>query len=232
LESRPWLLSNLEAGRQLVSDLGRPISGAERSQPVWRNIPWQTVDAFLSRYCFDPRGSNEIGAIRQYIQAQARQQELVEWTVSIRGLSSVDENLGVEPLLMVGGHSISRISRSRKQNPINDIGSLVNPVTRNAAGGDEEIGLSSEQLALARAEVNDDFPRALRTQRSRREGLLLLYPISPNSVPRGSGENRLPLFEEPSAGCTVLGVAISFPVSDSAATIEYVVGSVGSAGGS
>jgi len=136
-------------------------------------------------------------------------------------------------MLMVNGSPMNRISRSRKQNPVNDIGSLVNPATLNKTGGDEEIGLTAEQMASARTEANEglDFPRALRKQRSRREGLLLLYPISPNSVPRRSESSRLPLFNNPANGCTVLGIAMSFPVSESAATIEYIVGSVGNAGG-
>ena len=90
--------------------------------------------------------------------------------------------------------------------------------------------MTDEQLATARAETNEvgSFPRALRRQRSRRQGLLLLYPISPNSHPRSDDGNRIPLFEHPDRdGCTVLGIAMVFPVSDSAATIEYVVGSVG-----
>jgi hypothetical protein len=232
LDDQAWLQTNLEAGRQLISDLGRLTSGTS-SQPVWSRVQWQTIDAFLSMYCFDPRGTNEIGAVRQYIQAQARRDELVEWTVSIRGLSSTDETLGVEPILMVNGSPINRISRSKKRNPFNDIGSLVNPATLNKAGGDEEIGLTAAQLASARTEANEglDFPRALRKQRSRRECLLLLYPISPNSTPRQTEGSRLPLFENPTNGCTVLGVAMSFPISDSDATIEYIVGSVGNAGG-
>ncbi len=227
LEDRAWLLANLEAGRQLISDLGGPSSGT--AQPVWNGVPWQTIDAFLSRYCFDPHSTNEIGAVRQYIKTQARQDELIEWCVSIRGLNSPDHAMGVEPLLLVNGRPVNRISRSRKQNPANDIGSLVNPATLNKAGGDEEIGLTAEQLAVARTEANEgeEFPRALRRQRSHREGLLLLYPISPNSVPRRNEGSRLPLFDNPADGCTVLGIAMSFPVSESAATIEYIVGSVG-----
>ena len=233
LEDRAWLVSNLEAGRQLVSDLGTPASGTGDRSPVWSGVAWQTIDTFFSRYCFDPRGTNEIGAVRQYIQAQARQDELVDWTVSIRGLRSRDERLGAESALVVAGIPMNRISRSRKQNPANDIGSLVNPATLNAAGGDEEIGLTADQLTAARTDANAglEFPRALRRQRSRREGLLLLYPISPHSVPRRNEGGRLPLFDNPAEGCTVLGIAMSFPVSDSAATIEYVVGSVATAGG-
>jgi len=230
LEDRAWLQANLEAGRQLIDSLGEPSQGTmAQSQPVWSGVPWQTIDTFLSQYCFDPRGINEMGAVRQYIQEQTRQDELIEWVISIRGLNARNDQLGIEPLLLVNGSPVNRISRSRLRNPLYSIGSLVNPATRGKSGGDEEIGLTNEQLATARAEANEEesFPRALRRQRSLREGLLLLYPISPNSSPRGNEGNRLPLFDNPVNGCTVLGVAMSFPVSESAATIEYVVGSAG-----
>jgi len=172
-----------------------------------------------------------MGAVRQYLQAQIRQDELVEWCVSLCGRGH-EELLGTEPALSVAGVPVNRISRTRLRSPPYSIGSLVNPATRGGepGTGDEEVGLTPEQLAAARAEAREtgDFPRALRRQRDRREGLLLLYPISPYSRPRSNEGTRLPLFDNPERdGVTVLGVAIVFPVSDSAATVEYVLGSVG-----
>jgi hypothetical protein len=235
LEDRTWLQFNLDAASQLLSDIGDPNHpSSTRSCPVWVGVHWQVVDAFLSRYRFDPRGSHEVGAIRQYLQAQARQGELVEWLIAIPGLSAVDRNLGTEPLLSVLGAPANRISRTRLRNKPYDIGTLVNPATldREPRSGDEEIGLTDAQLAAARAEALADteqrgrFPRALRRQRSARQGLLLLYPISPESRPRADTQSRLPLFDNPASAPTVVGIAIVFPASDSAATIEYVVGSV------
>jgi hypothetical protein len=112
----------------------------------------------------------------------------------------------------------------------------VNPATQGGAtgSGDEEVGLMDEQLVAARAQADaiGSFPLALRRQRSPRQGLLLLYPISPNSRPRNDEGTRQPLFDNPERdGCTVLGIAISFPASNSDATIEYVVGSVGNTAG-
>lgn len=235
LEDRSWLQANLDAGRQLVEQLGAPMQGtADNSPPVWSGVPWQTIDSFLERYRFDPRGANEMGAVRQYIQRQARQDELVGWWVSIRGLNTRDEQLGVEPLLSVNGFPINRINRSRLINPVYSIGSLVNPVAINKNGGDEEIGLTNEQLEAARIQArteNESYSWALRRQRNRREGLLLIYPISPNSIPRRNEGNRMPLFDQPANAFTVLGIAMVFPASESAATIEYIAGSAGNSGG-
>lgn len=236
LEDRPWLQSNLEASRRLITDIGNPGHPSSTAVcPVWAEVPWQTVDTFLSRYRFDPRGSHEMGAIRQYLQAQARQDELVEWLIAVPGLATADRQLGTEPLLSVRGTAPNRISRTRLRNKPYDIGTLVNPATLDGASrsGDEEIGLTDAQLAAARTAARDDtdlrgrFPRALRRQRSARQGLLLIYPIGPASRPRAGVQSRLALFEDPANAPTVIGIALVFPASDSAATIEYVVGSVG-----
>jgi hypothetical protein len=198
---------------------------------VWSSVPWQTVDSFLSRYRFDPRGSHEMGAIRQYLQAQTQQNELVRWVIAVPGLGTPDNQLGVEPLLSIRGTPANRVSRTRLRNKPYDIGTLVNPATLTGTprGGDEEIGLSDEQLAAARSGADDagSFPRALRRQRDASEGLLLLYPVSPASRPRAGTQSREALFDDPARGLTVVGMALVFPASDSAATIEYVVGSVG-----
>jgi hypothetical protein len=111
---------------------------------------------------------------------------------------------------------------------------LVNPATAGGrpGAGDEEIGLTEIQIERARVNVRigmfDTLGKALRAERDRREGLLLLYPISRFSSPRGNSEARVRLFENPERdGCTVVGIALVFPASDSAATIEYIIGSVG-----
>lgn len=237
LTDRAWLEANLDAGRQLLAEIGDPNHATStRTRPVWSGVPWQTVDAFLSRYRFDPRGSHDMNAIRQYLQLQIDQDELVEWVIAIPGLAATDNRLGIEPLLSVRGSPANRISRTRLRNKPYDIGTLVNPATlgNSPGSGDEEVGLTADQLAAAGAGVDEagSFPRALRRQRNPREGVLLLYPISPESRPRAGTQSRVPLFDDPARdGLTVLGIALVFPHSVSDVAIEYVVGSVGGEGG-
>ena len=74
-------------------------------------------------------------------------------------------------------------------------------------------------------------------QRDPKEGLLLIYPISAHSQPKTTAQGtngepgKQPLFDDRSRhGATVIGIAASFPHSDSeAATGGYVVGSAGPA---
>ena len=91
---------------------------------------------------------------------------------------------------------------------------------------DELIGLSDEALASA-DQVYREFPGLAKSVRQREqrdpaEGVLMIYPISPASMPDGRGKNRLPLFGMPDDVPTVIQYALSFPFSRSDATVEYV----------
>jgi hypothetical protein len=127
---------------------------------------------------------------------------------------------------------VNAISRSRLKNDRSSIGVLTNPGRASGAirQGDEEIGLTDEQIHTARAQYQaDEFERiraALLAQRSPQNGLMVIYPISRNSKKKADADDRVDLFEEPDRASDVIGVAIGFPRSSSAATIEYISGSV------
>lgn len=237
LNDRNWLSKNLEAGASLVSSLGCPPSSSE-DDPIttWKNVTWKAVDKFFENYAFHPDGLYEANAIRQYIKRQTDQGELTRWIVSIRG-ERKETDLGRERSLESCGRIVNRISRSRLKNYRKSIGSLINPATykKPAFYGDEEIGLPEEKIEEARAvakqyendKPNVHFTQFLRSTRSKEEGVLLLYPISPLSEPGRNQKNRENLFDNPAGEPTVLGVAVVFPESQSAATIQYIVGSVG-----
>lgn len=234
LDDLSWLLDNLNAGVDLVRNLENlPLDNSYGLTPVWRNVPWQIIDSFLEKYRLYPRGIGDMGAIRQYIKRQADQEELVRWTVAIRGLNkeNLKDGLGTEPALSFGNIKINRIGRALKGSiSPNETVTLITPAqaSKDYYSGDEEIGLTHSQIDAARKMKENDtrlsYSHLLRKQRSKEEGLLLLYPVSPNSRPSGKGR---PLFEHPEGKPTVLGIAISFPASGSAATIEYIIGSVG-----
>jgi len=231
LEDKPWLERNLEATRVFLGALGRPDS-ASSSRYVWNDISARNVTEFLAQYSIDPRSTFVDGAaIRQYIDRQNQQDELIRWRVAVisQRTASDQENLGV-----LGASRINTITRTRQESNLRSIGVLINPATARGemGNGDEEIGLSPDQIQQARTNYSAGrfrtFGQALRAQRDRREGLLLLYPINKNSAIRAGSELRRPLFDNPERdGCTVIGAALVFPASDTAATIEYIVGSVG-----
>ena len=65
--------------------------------------------------------------------------------------------------------------------------------------------------------------RVLRLLRRRSHGLLLIYPVKPPTVVKG--ENNMP--DSPTGmaeiGIPVIGVALSFPTSDTVLGVEYRV---------
>jgi hypothetical protein len=231
LEDRAWLQRNLDAARTFLGSLGRPGT-IEDSRYTWDGVNAREIDDFLAAYSIDPRSSfMDAGALRQYINQQVQQDELIRWKVGVISQESARdvENLGIQ-----GAPGVNTITRTRERSNPRSIGVLINPATAGgrAGAGDEEIGLTGAQMQRARtnagAGVFRTLGKALRAERDRGEGLLLLYPISRFSSPRANSEKRIPLFENPERdGCTVVGLALVFPASDSAATIEYIVGSVG-----
>ncbi|MBX9791400.1 MAG: Z1 domain-containing protein [Pirellulales bacterium] len=210
LDDRVWLAHNLKTTQHLVGQLGEPNYTAVNDQiPSWRHVPWRVIDAFLAEYQFDARGTNDASAIREYLKRQTEHDELLEWCVSLRALASPGGELGIEPALPIRGQPVARISRTRLRGVPHSIGSLVEPTARGKpiGSGDEEIGLTEQELRDAREEANQtgDFPSALRRRRNPAEGLLLLYPISPFSKPRANSTNRERLFDNPDRdGCTVV----------------------------
>lgn len=230
LDNRPWLRHNLDATRRFLGAIGAPRD-VRGGQHVWAGIDWQRVDSFLSEYRTDPRATLIDGdLIRRYVSTQARQGELIRWWVAVLALASKNAMLGTANLGVAGHPALNTIARTAKRATPFSIGSLVNPATRDGSG-DEEVGLIEVQVARARARAAEeeiDLGAALRAERDRQEGLLLVYPISKHSRPKEGAQNRIPLFDDPERyGCTVIGIALVFPASDSAATIEWVVGSVG-----
>ena len=227
--------SNLNATRTFLQKLG-PDDEIVHARYIWRSVDWKLIYDFLANYATDPRSSTiNSGSVRQYIYAQAQQGELISWTVAVVSLN--DQALDSEDLSIEGHYSISTIGRTRKVIQPHSIGALINPATLSGSpgAGDEEVGLSDDQIRNARANVADGtyptFGDALRAERDKTEGLLLIYPISKLSKPARESNSRTPLFDNPEGdGCTVIGVALAFPRSSSASTIEYITGSVGDLG--
>jgi hypothetical protein len=226
LSDSEWLNANLEATRALIRGLGTPTPEDDLNF-TWEDVDAEDVVRFLNAYKAVPSSSFDIEPVRKYIAEQRKRGELSRWIVSIR--SRRDSSLGTEDLGMK--NRVNMISRTRLANAVDNIGSLVNPVIRTKRGGDEELGLSDTQVkaALEACSRNPDlnYGDALRMQRDPSQGVLLLYPISRSSRPRSDGESRLPLFDDESAGVTVVGIALSFPGSRSPATIEYIANLAG-----
>ena len=232
LGNNDWLQNNLNRTRELLRSLSVP-SGTPRGadgRPAWQNVPWQYIAGFLRQFrTAQDAISFDADTAAKYICVQAeRYGELTNWTVAVRCGSSLDEKLGGWDLGIDGIQDVPAISRSRLKADNGSIGVLTNPARiDDLAAGDEATDLTMEQLNAAALAVRE-FPtvgHAIRWHRPRTNGLLMIYPISPYSKAKAANvKNRVDLFEEPAGRPLIVGIAISFPPSDTGATVEYVAG--------
>ncbi len=238
LTDRGWLDHNVRATRRFLAGLGvdgMDTDNGSDGRRSWSGITWQEVYDFLGDYRTFSGSTRFVGElVRDYIQSQAAHNELLEWTVAVRGLIKADDALGTEDLGIGEGQRVACIRRSREANSDTSIGTLVNP-SSSGGRGDEDLDLDRGQVEAARAAAATgdlSYPVALRRQRSPARGLLVIYPISRASGPRTGNPDdtgKQPLFRDPARdGATVIGVMASFPYSATADERSYVVNSAGS----
>ena len=220
----PLLTQNLAVTRELFSSLGVPEWHGTR--PHWVDVEQDAIVQYLDAYITVPTDPIDLESIRLYIHRQQDQRELTRWRVLACVAKKAVRRLGTEDLGVVGATELPLLERSRKIEPSTSCGVITDK-------DDELHGLTEQQKAHAERAWEDGlFPtraHAFRAERPSEEGLLLVYPISKYSQPRktssGRFQRRRPLFDEPEQGVTIVGFAVSFPYSESAATVEYVSGS-------
>ena len=213
------LENNLEATRALFARLGDP-DDPSAAKLVWSGVEPDTVMSFLQSFSVREERKFDSASLVDYIRAQVRAGELVRWRVLLAcGATGTSDPLWSEDLSVAGRTSVPLISRTRMRQDPTSMGVITDPA-------DELVGLSPRSLAAA-DEAYRDFPGIAlsvrrREQRDPTEGVLMVYPISPASVPDGRAKSRQPLFENTDGVPTVVQYALSFPFSRSDATVEYV----------
>lgn len=204
----------------MLSSLGPP-SVTENGQPGWIDVDVGFVQEFLDNFWVMEQTSIHPPTVRAYIQAQTVQRELTRWRVLVCAASTPTEHLGTEELGIEDMGRVGLINRSRLAKDPTSLGVITDPA-------DELFGVTPSDIADAEERAaNREYPtrgRAYRSKRSPEEGLLLLYPISGHSQPGRNARNRVALFDETDDPLTVVGLAVSFPVSESPATVTYVQG--------
>jgi hypothetical protein len=219
--------ANLALTREFLRAAGAPVWESEG--PLWRAVPGTALLDFLRRFRVDDGMPLSLPLLCAYVERQQEQGELIRWTVAVKGRKRADVTLS-EAAWGVPGGRIAQIARNRQTSDPNSLGVITGP-------GDEEAGLTAEQLAqaqqVAQAENRDRNPAA-RSVRPSTDGLLLLYPISRHSGYDGVGPARQRLFANPADAQArdLIAFALSFPSSAQAATIfgqgafDYVTGTV------
>ena len=191
---------------------------------LWSDVSPDEVVAFLDSYTtHDSAVRVHSNILREFIAAQVGENELTSWTVALMSGGRAGQ-------YMIGGRSVEMIDRSpstRGGYPP-EVERYV--IRRLLAPRDEaiDLGLEAYEAALRRTRDNwradpgrsrrKEEPAtpsgpSIREMRNARNGLLLLYPLSP----RGDHvEGNIP----------VIGFGISFPRSPSARMVTYTVNNV------
>jgi len=207
---------NLEVTEEMLRTLGE-YSRKESNNYIWQDVPAKKITNFISGYQSHPKVKTaNTTHLVDYINAQLPQKELVLWTVIL-----ISNNRGKKRC--IAGHEVGttlrkdaspessqeyRLSKSRLLSPTDEWLDLPE-VTR------QEIldltRIQREEAGKPPGAGNTPNGKILRSKRSPKNGLLLLYPLEPEVI-----DSEIP----------VIGFVMSFPDSKTAQMVEYKVNNV------
>ena len=218
-----WVRANYEAVESWLKSLGPAGTGGGKTGGYSWTTDAGTVLEVMRTYKThsDARRAN-IGLLSRYVKAQADNGELREWTVHL-----ASSGLGDATQHRIRGLDIGLIKRAKfpEQQPKDRyiIRRLVSPSDESVDLTDEEVStaLATTKAAWAadrRSSKPTDPPSsasgtAIREARPKSRGLLLLYPLD---AAHAGYADPVP----------VMGIAISFPKSETAREITYLVNNV------
>ena len=227
---------NLSAADRFIRRLGAPSeSDPTRSRPnggthrwygtcLWSDVNAEEVMAFLDSYTtHDTAVRVHSRILREFIETQVGVNELTSWTVALM-------SGGRGGQYVVGGRNVATTERSRSTRNGNKPETDRYVIKRLLAPRDEAIDLELNDYEAALQKTIDSWREdpgrsrrrqepttpsgpSIRERRDARNGLLLLYPLSPEG---DRVEGDVP----------VIGFGISFPGSTSARTVTYTVNNV------
>ena len=217
LKSEERLALLCERNRLAAQALLKRINGPSEITgfgPLWADVSAAEVVGFLKSFYVDPDvGGLSPELMAAWIEQQNLEGDLVNWTIVVRGRDSENKKLGRANWLPDGMKPVWNLARTRITGS-NSLGVITTP-------GDEEFGLSDEELQVAKkklkdGEVSDRNTAARRTRRSNC-ALLILYPISRYSGHDGAapGKSREPIYVDPDGPTArdLIGMAVSFPAT-------------------
>jgi hypothetical protein len=203
-----WLRGNLDAAQNLITAAARSagtVKGPENGHIRLLDVPATDVLGFFEGYAFHPQ-SRELNRdlLLKYVRAQNAVGFLLKWNVVVVGQS--DETRRGAWKTSLGAVGFINRSRMKEGNPDRattaNIKSLMSRVDIVA-----DLDAAPEFATFSHEEL-----QKLRNAKLPNHGLLLLYPISKDSVParRKDGEENQQR-ENLDAVENVLGIAVVLP---------------------
>ncbi|WP_294674209.1 Z1 domain-containing protein [uncultured Fluviicola sp.] len=215
--------------QQLIKKLGTPDGVANESKHlkkqslVWRGQNnFRNVIEYLTAYQ-SSQPSFHTGLLREYIEKQALNNKLINWTIAlIRNSSANDENQVI--------FGDQKIGLSFRKDDSEKTSSYYELTKAHIIGNFHEyIDLNDDQLSKAfdetikdkiesGKETSTEHPSPLRIRKNRNEAnaLLLIYPLNPKPRTEDSAYSDVP----------IIGLAISFPYMENEEKVLYAVNEV------
>jgi hypothetical protein len=226
---REWLLGNTTAARALIAATG----GAARVAPrpgitVIGPVPSAAIIDFLGEYQFHENSRDLDGElITRYVERRRSENELTHFKIAVMGRAAGSGELGEVDLGLDDAVGCINRARLRAVGGVTyaDIKTLMSKSDRVI-----DLGIVPSELeGMAMGEITRLRNLPAHGGRGDGTGLLILYPVSKDSVPvRGSVRTREPL----DALEHVIGVGLVFPESRSrTATVDYLTADVASMAG-
>ncbi|MGB5931301.1 MAG: hypothetical protein WBH03_24185, partial [Cyclobacteriaceae bacterium] len=195
---------NKMAVAELVQKVGSEAFHGSDAARVCSDVGVNVVLAFLSAYSFHDKSELRSNLLVDYVREQNRHGALGEWNVAFVGRKNPSRvaqvGLSPEPALITR----SQLGRRKGDQVVPDRSNVANIGTLMSRP-DRVIDLLPPAKVRA---MKDKDMQDLRDESGR--GLLLVYPIDKDSVPRPGLRNRLGL----DAVDDLFGVALSFPTAD------------------
>jgi hypothetical protein len=204
-------------------------TGGRQGGYLWRGASVDLILEFLSKYKSHPEARRaDALLLRRFIDRQKSQGELVTWDILLASSSQ----RGARDLSgSFRGLDVGAIERSQfgpGEAGKHTIRRLVSPSDewKDLSADEYRVALELTVDAWVKSKRSDkpktppDLPsgRFVRQARPKSRGLLIVYPLDPRSAAI-DGETSL------------IGIAISFPASDTAKSITYTVNNVFSSAG-
>lgn len=228
---------NYESTLNLISVLGEPIDKPLNKENKNQMLVWQkennfnAITAFLQQYKIG-KEIIDTDKIVDYINAQTRRGNLINWTVALIKNSTAKPD---DKFQFIGiGEAVGLTDRTNISKAPEDYEVTKANITDHRH---ELIDLNEEEVKRARVQTeedckkegNKDIPelpsrKRIKWVRKSTNGLLLIYPLNHNCN-RVIDESAKPKTtkKELISDVPVIGIAISFPENENDEKIEYAV---------
>jgi hypothetical protein len=212
---------NYRATNELVEQLGTPTK--KKGNYLWEGIPASKITSYLRNYKVATAlvTSANGGTVADYIEAQNKDDELIEWTVAV-----ISSNRRDASRADVGGHQVGLSKRSGNKSSDESVFTINN--SRLISPSDEYLDFSDDEVkemteeSVRRWEMGESKgrskkkptrpnPQLVRESRDKRKGYLMIYTLDPAGI----------VGEAP-----IVGYAVSFPGSKKATKVAYRINTV------